>query len=126
MNLSSDDFIPELVARTKKEPEEGGHLTVDVFQSDNDIVIQSTIAGTDPGNIDISITKDMVTIRGRRDPEEKIKDPDYYHRELYWGPFSRSIILPADIDPDSAKASMKNGILTIRLPQVEKVIRKGK
>ncbi|OGN08790.1 MAG: hypothetical protein A3C61_03000 [Candidatus Yanofskybacteria bacterium RIFCSPHIGHO2_02_FULL_39_10] len=126
MNLPSDDFVPELVSKIKKEPEEGGHLTVDVFQSANDIVIQSTIAGTDPNNIDISITKDMVTIRGRRDPEEKIKSPDYYHRELYWGPFSRSIILPDDIDPDMAKASMKNGILTIRLPRVEESLRKNK
>ena len=123
---TSDDFVPELIAKTKKEPEESGHLTVDVFQSGDDIVVQSTIAGTDPNNIDISITKEMVTIHGRRDPEEKTKLPDYYHRELYWGPFSRSIILPADIDPDSAKASMKNGILTIRLPRIEKLPRKSK
>jgi len=120
MDSPSENLIPELVSRIKKEPEEGGHLTVDVFQSGNDIVIQSTIAGTNPNNIDISITKDVVTIRGRRDPEEKIMSPEYYHRELYWGPFSRSIILPDDIDPDSAKASMKNGILTIRLPRAKK------
>ncbi|MBI2064613.1 MAG: Hsp20/alpha crystallin family protein [Candidatus Yanofskybacteria bacterium] len=126
MSLLSDNLIPELVARTKKEPEEGGHLTVDVFQSANDIVVQSTIAGTDPNNIDISITKDMVTIQGRRDPEEKIKPPDYYHRELYWGPFSRSIILPADIDPNSAKASIKNGVLTIRLPRTERSSQGGR
>ena len=121
MNSSLDEFVPELVSQVKRGSDEGGHLTVDVFQSADDIVIQSTIAGADPNNIDISITKDMVTIRGRRDPEEKIKPPDYYHRELYWGPFSRSIILPYDIDPDSAKASMKNGILTIRLPRVDKL-----
>ena len=114
---SDNDFEVELTA--KHEPKEEGHLTVDVFQSGDDIVVQSTIAGADPKDMDISITKDMVTIKGHRAMEENVKSPDYYHRELYWGSFSRSIILPADIDPDRAKASMKNGILTIRLPRTK-------
>lgn len=113
-----EEFEPQLAV--KKESQEEGHLTVDVFKSGDDIVVQSTIAGADSSNIDISITKDMVTIRGQRLPEEKIKPSDYYHRELYWGSFSRSIILPDDIDPDSSKASMKNGVLTIRLPRLKK------
>src|SRR3989344_3527030 len=110
------EFEPQLAV--KKDPKEEGHLTVDVFKSGNDIVVQSTIAGADSNNIDISITKDMVTIKGERLPDEKIKPSDYYHRELYWGTFSRSIILPDDIDPDGSKASMKNGVLTIRLPRL--------
>ncbi|OGN01492.1 MAG: hypothetical protein A3B91_05225 [Candidatus Yanofskybacteria bacterium RIFCSPHIGHO2_02_FULL_41_29] len=114
--MNFDDFEAKLTA--KKEPQEEGHLTVDVFRSGNDIVIQSTIAGADPNNIDISITKDMVTIKGTRNTEEKIKPSDFYHRELYWGSFSRSILLPADIDPDKSRASMKNGVLTIRLPRL--------
>ena len=113
----NNDFEIELTS--KNEPKEEGHLTVDVFRSGNDVVVQSTIAGADPNDMDISITKDMVTIKGRRAMEERVNSPDYYHRELYWGSFSRSIILPVDIDPDSAKASMKNGILTIRLPKVK-------
>lgn len=104
----------------KKETQEEGHLTVDVFKSGNDIVIQSTLAGTDPGDLDVSITTNMVTIKGRREVNNETKTSDYYHRELYWGSFSRSIILPAEIDPDNAKASMKNGVLTIRLPLVSK------
>lgn len=116
------DFNPILAVQ--KNQKEEGHLTVDVFRSGNDIVIQSTIAGTDPNDMDISITKDMVTVKGQRSTEEKIKSSDYYHRELYWGSFSRSIILPVDIDPDNAKASMKNGILIIRLPiVVEKAVK---
>src|SRR3989338_3494896 len=74
-------------------PEEG-HLVIDVFKSGNDIVVQSTIAGTDPNDLDVSITENMVTIKGRRSTEEKIKTSDYYHRVLYWGSFSRSVILP--------------------------------
>lgn len=117
-NDFESSFEPQLAV--KKDLQEEGHLTVDVFQNGKDIVIQSTIAGTDPKNIDVSITKDMVTIKGHRSSEEKVKSSDYYHRELYWGSFSRSIILPAEIDPDQAKASIKNGVLTINLPRVEK------
>lgn len=116
--MSLEEFQAKLAA-AKKEVQEG-HLTVDVFKSGNDIVVQSTLAGADPNDIDVTITKDMVTIRGHRSMEEKIKTSDYYHRELYWGSFSRSIILPEDIDPDNAKASIKNGVLTIRLPSLKK------
>ncbi len=97
-----------------------GQLTLDVFQDGDNIVVQSTIAGVSANDIDISITNDMVTIKGERKKDEKVKESNFYYRELYWGRFSRSVILPVDIDPDRAKASMKNGILTIRLPILEK------
>ncbi len=111
----------ELIA-SKKETKPGneGHLTVDVYQNEDEIIVQSTIAGASADDMDISVTTDMVTIKGRREPEENIKPSDYFHQELYWGPFSRAIILPEDIDADAAKASYKNGILTIRLPKLEK------
>lgn len=107
------------VSKTKQKEEEG-QLTVDVYQTDDEIVIKSTIAGVTADDLDISITNDMVTIKGSRGSEEKIKQSDYYYQELYWGTFSRSIILPEEIDADNAKASMKNGVLTIRLPKLAK------
>ncbi len=118
----NDEELDIQLAAARKEPEEQseGSLTVDVFRQDGDIVIQSTIAGATAQDIDISILNDMVTIKGSRSPETKIRQSDYYYQELYWGPFSRSIILPEEVDADSAKASMKNGILTIRLPTLEK------
>ena len=116
--MEEEFFETQLISH--KESSEDGHLTVDVFKNGNDVVIQSTIAGTAPENIDVSITKEIVTIRGQRVQEEKVKSSDFYHQELYWGSFSRSIILPLDIDPDKAKASMKNGVLTIRMPVLEK------
>lgn len=100
---------------------EEGQLTIDVFQTPSEVVIKSTVAGVDPDNIDISITNDMVTIRGRRVKDEKVEAENYYYQELYWGTFSRSIILPVEVDVDRAKAGIKNGILTIRLPKIEKV-----
>lgn len=101
--------------------ESEGQLTIDVYQTPNEIVIRSTIAGVKPDDIDITMTNDMITIKGNRQKDEQVKEEDYYYQECYWGPFSRSIILPVDVEADQAQASMKNGILTIRLPKVEKV-----
>ncbi|MCK4859940.1 MAG: Hsp20/alpha crystallin family protein [Candidatus Omnitrophica bacterium] len=101
-------------------PEEEGQLTLDVYQTENDIVIKSTIAGVKSEDLDISITNDMITIKGARRQGESVPQENYYYQELYWGPFSRSVILPVDVDTEKAKASMKNGILTIRLPKTER------
>jgi HSP20 family protein len=101
----------------KPEEEQEGQLTVDVFQDDQHIVIQSTIAGVNPEDLDVSITNDMVTIRGERRRAFEVKTEDYFYQECYWGPFSRSIILPLEIDADAAEAKIKNGVLTIRIPK---------
>ncbi len=100
---------------------EEGQLTIDVYQNPSNIVIKSTIAGVSPENIDISITNDMVTIRGKRTKGERIEAENYYYQELYWGAFSRSVILPVEVEADKAKAGIKNGILTIKLPKSEKI-----
>lgn len=97
--------------------EQEGQLTVDVFQDDQNIVIQSTIAGVAPDDLDVSITNDMVTIRGERRHAFQVDPEDYFYQECYWGTFSRSIILPVEIDADRAEAKIKNGILTIRIPK---------
>lgn len=101
--------------------ESEGQLTIDVYQTPNEIVIMSTIAGVSPEDIDITMANDMITIKGNRKKSEEVTEEDYYYQECYWGPFSRSVILPIDIEVDQAQASMKNGILTIRLPKIEKV-----
>ncbi len=96
-----------------------GQLTIDVYQTDNDIVIKSTIAGVKPEDLDVSINNDMVSIRGERKNDEMVGEENYYYQECYWGTFSRSVILPVDVLADKAEASMKNGILTIRLPKAD-------
>lgn len=96
-----------------------GQLTIDVYQTENDIVIKSTIAGVKPEDLDVSINNDMVTIRGDRKNEEKVESENYYYQECYWGTFSRSVILPVEVLADKAEAVMKNGILTIRLPKAD-------
>ncbi len=99
--------------------ESEGQLTIDVYQTDDDIVIKSTIAGVKPEDLDVNINNDMVTIRGERKQEEEVDQENYYYQECYWGPFSRSVILPVEIVAEKAEATMKNGILTIRLPKAD-------
>lgn len=102
------------------EGAEEGQLSVDVYQTEDTIVIKSTIAGVSPENIDIAITNDMVTIRGERHLEEELSDDQYFYQECYWGGFSRSIILPMEVKSDEADAALKNGVLTIKLPKAKK------
>jgi HSP20 family protein len=100
------------------EPE--GQLTVDVYQTTNDIVVQSAIAGVRPEDIDISATPDAITIRGARKHDKEVKDENYLHQECYWGRFTRSVIFTQEVDPENASVNFKNGILTVRLPKVDK------
>lgn len=97
-----------------------GQLAIDVYQTDDDIVIKSAIAGVSPEDINISIDNDMVTIKGERKSGGEVKDDDFYYQECYWGAFSRSVILPVDVIVDKAQADLKNGILTIALPKAKK------
>jgi HSP20 family protein len=125
-NEEEDEIVTPPKPSLKKESDEEieevdaeGQLTIDVYQTDKDIVIKSTIAGVKPEDLDVDINSEMVTIKGKRTQDEEIDAENYYYQECYWGPFSRSIILPVEIVTEKAEATMKNGILTIRLPKME-------
>lgn len=121
--------IPVKEKRSAKKPEtsiselmdEGvGQLTVDVYQTSNEIFVESTIAGVNPDDVDINITNESVTITGKRVKEEKVSDEDYFYQECYWGKFSRSIILPQEVDAENSTASIKNGVLIIKMPKLNR------
>ncbi len=97
-----------------------GQLAVDVYQTPTDIVVKTMAAGVKPDDIDVSISRDMVTIRGTRAEARTIAEEDYLHRELYWGTFSRTVLLPAEVDPDQAEAFARHGLLIIKLPKLDK------
>ena len=97
-----------------------GQLTIDVYQNPKEFIIESTIAGVKPEDIDISITPESIMIKGKREKEEKVQEGDYLYQECYWGRFTRSIILPQEIDPDSSQATIKNGVLKVVLPKINK------
>ncbi len=103
----------------EQEPETG-ELPVDMFQTGEEVVIRALIAGVAPDDLDIAITRDMVTIKGMREESQEASDDDYYHRELFWGSFARSIVLPEEILIDEATADERHGLLEIRLPKVDK------
>ncbi len=103
-----------------EESEEEGQLTVDVYQTPDEIVLKTMVAGVKPDDLDINITRDMVTIKGRREESDDVHSNDYFHRELYWGSFSRTVMLPEEIDVEEAEAVERHGLLTIKLPKIDK------
>ena len=122
-----DDLSDDLVENEEENEEdewleedfEEGQLSIDVYQDPKSLIIKSTIAGVKPEDIDISINNDMLTIRGKREMNEEINEENYLYRECYWGSFSRSIILPVEIEADQIDASLENGVLTIVLPKAK-------
>lgn len=116
----SDRAGVNLMEDAEDDSEEDGQLAMDVAQTDNEIIVQTIVAGVKPDNIDISITPHNLTVRGSREESRKIKDGDYLQQELYWGSFSRSISLPQEVSPDESEATTKNGVLTIKMPLANK------
>ncbi len=108
--------------REAELPEEAmeGELSVDVYQTPTHIVIKAMIAGVRPEDLDVSITRDMVTVRGKREQHTEGSTGDFYFQELYWGSFSRTIVLPQEVEIEEAEAVEKHGLLIIRLPKMDK------
>lgn len=115
-NASRGESLPNWA----EEESEDGELTVDVYQTPNEIVIKTMVAGVRPEDLDITITRDMVTIKGKRETEKTVSDDDYFHQELFWGSFSRTIMLPAEIEVEESEAIEKHGLLIIRLPKIDR------
>ncbi len=113
--ISSSSEAAEL-----EEEEEAGELAVDVYQTPTHIVIKAMIAGVRPEDLDVSITRDMVTIRGKRERHTEGTNGDFFFQELYWGSFARTIVLPQEIEIEEAEATEKHGLLIIRMPKLDK------
>jgi len=121
--LKKDEGTQEKPFDTKKEEieeEKIGQLAIDVYETEDDFVLQSTIAGIKAGDLNISIENEVVTIGGSRQQITEDDKKKYFYQECYWGPFSRQVILPEEIDATKIKAIMKDGVLTLRLPKIEK------
>ena len=131
-DANKDDIFVEL-AKVKGEPapirtatpqtdidDAEGQLTVDVYEDEDSFVVQSAVAGVDESNLDINITPESVTVRGKRERGKKVSDLKYLYQECFWGTFSRTILLPAEIDAEKSTASIKNGILTVKMPKLDR------
>lgn len=115
---SSSEPIEELRVDDWFEPE--GELAIDVYQTDKDIVVQTAVAGVRPEALDISVENDVVTLRGVRKNPNGEEEKQYLHQECFWGPFSRQVFLPEQVDVKNVEAVMRDGVLTIRLPKLER------
>lgn len=116
---TSQNQVSEEIAvdNQNTEEEEEGQLTIDVYQTPDDVVVLSTIAGVKSSDLEITLNNDLLTIRGARTNPSDAKPEEYFHQENYWGSFSRSVILPVDVDGDKVRAEMKDGVLKVLLPK---------
>jgi len=103
-----------------EDEKEEMELAVDVYQTPTDIIVQTMVAGVRPEDLEISTARDMITIRGKREELRTIDEENYFSKELYWGSFSRTILLPQEVEPEEAEAVEKHGLLTIRLAKLDK------
>lgn len=97
-----------------------GQLAVDVHQDDDAVIVKTMTAGVDPDDIEITVSRDTITIRGKRENAHEAHDHDFFHKELYWGSFSRTIMLPCEVESEEASAKEDHGLLTITLPKIDK------
>ncbi len=120
------EFVP--VAKTGKkavnewtpEPDDEAELSVDLYQTLREIVLQTMVAGVKPEDLELTISRDSVTIRGKREENRNIDEDNYFIKELYWGRFARTITLPSEIEPDEVEATERHGLLTIKLQKIDK------
>ena len=129
VNVADDEF--EVVEPVANELQEGkineswmddaeGELAVDVHQDDDSVIVKTMTAGVDPDDIEITVSRDTITIRGKRENIHEVHDHDFFHKELYWGSFSRTIMLPCEVESEEATAKEEHGLLTITLPKIDK------
>ncbi len=96
-----------------------GQLAVDVHETDDEVVVRSPIAGVKPEHLEVFVHDDMLTLRGTRHEDAEIGGR-HLVRECHWGAFSRSIILPTEVDADRIAATLKDGVLTVRMPKMRR------
>lgn len=117
-------FEDSFVRPSRFWPELGaGELTLDldVYQTDKDVIVKASIPGVKPEEVDISITGDVLTIKGEHKEEKEVKEKDYLRKERRYGTFSRSLQIPVPVKDDKAEAEFENGTLTLHLPKAEEV-----
>ena len=94
---------------------------VDMYQTDNEVVVKAALPGIKAEEVQINITGDVLSLKGEVKQNEEVKEKAYHIREQRWGTFERTLVLPSNVVADKAKADFENGILTITLPKAEEV-----
>ena len=110
--------MTDLTDRWLEDSASEGQLLVDVFSTDKQIIVKAAMAGVKPEDLNISLHNDLLTIKGKREEEKNSHDSEYIYRECYWGSFSRSLVLPYEVDSKKIQAFLENGVLTVVLDRV--------
>lgn len=115
-----EQLFPEQAGMVGGISEEVGRLSVDVIETDDELTVRSAIAGVRPEELEVSVHNEVLTVRGRRHSDHEEGSGRYLVRECHWGAFSRSLILPSEVDADRIAATIKDGILTVRMPKIRR------
>jgi len=115
--LFEDSFVRP--SRLLMEGEGRETVALDMYQTDNEVVVKASLPGFKPEEVDITITGDILTIKGEHKEEKETKEKDYFYKERRYGSFSRSVRIPAEIKSEEAEAAFDNGELTLTLPKAE-------
>jgi len=99
--------------------EEGLSPALDIYETDNEVVVKMEAPGVSKEDLDISLDENEIRVKGEVRKDEEVKESGYYRRERRYGSFSRSAALPARVVPDKAKATFRDGVLEVRVPKVE-------
>ena len=121
MDRLFDDAFTHPFSLTREGGYNWASPAIDMYQTDNDVVVKATLPGLKPDEVQINVTGEVLTIKGESKHDEEKKDRSWHIREQRWGAFERSVRLPTGVLPDRAKADFENGILTITLPKSEEV-----
>jgi HSP20 family protein len=98
-----------------------GAPAIDMYQTDNEVVVKAAVPGMKAEEVQISVTGDILTIKGEMSRKDETEEKNYHIREQRWGAFERSVMLPTTVVSDKARAEFENGILTVTLPKAEEV-----
>ena len=112
--FNDDDLFPSKTKRTLREPR------MDIYEEDDNLIVEAELPGVDPDNVDINVTEDALNIRAKHEQEKEKEEKGYYKKELSRGFFKRAVPLPVKVKNEEAEASYEDGVLKITIPEQER------
>jgi HSP20 family protein len=120
MNQLFDENLMENFTRVRPFAGNGARtLALDVRETDDELIVEGSLPGFEPEDVDISVAGNILTIKGEHEQEKEEERGRYHYRERRYGACHRTIALPTEVDTARSEASFKNGVLTLTLPKVE-------
>jgi HSP20 family protein len=119
-----DHLFDDAFTRPIGNVNQWGAPAIDLYQTEKNVVVKAALPGLKAEDVQISVTGEVLTLKGEFKQAQEVKDATYHVKEQRYGSFERSVMLPTEVETDKAKADFENGILTITLPKAEQVLPK--